>query len=88
MLSSDMIKSVLITVGYPDTLEKDLEYSSEILTRTVARLKKKEPRADMQAAPTKIEDKGRQLKSTLVIKAVNDLTNSYDGVIDSNSPSY
>ncbi|KAJ9470620.1 hypothetical protein DIPPA_00596 [Diplonema papillatum] len=73
MTASEMINSTLLTIGYPETLEKDLEYASEMLSRAVVRLKKKEPKIDFSPHHTQPEEVGRQLKSALVIKAVNDL---------------
>ena len=72
---SQMIRSTLVTVGYPETLERDLEYSSELLTRAVMRLKKKEPKIDFHTEPSHPEDIGKQLRSSLVIKAVHELNN-------------
>eukprot|EP01059_Diplonema_ambulator_P026900 TRINITY_DN4438_c0_g6_i1.p1 TRINITY_DN4438_c0_g6~~TRINITY_DN4438_c0_g6_i1.p1 ORF type:complete len:100 (+),score=41.41 TRINITY_DN4438_c0_g6_i1:40-300(+) len=71
--TSAMINSTLVTVGYPETLEKDLEYAGELLTRAVMKLKKKEPKVDFHTEPGRPEDMGRQLKSALVIKAVNEI---------------
>ena len=75
---SEMIRSTLVTVGYPETLEKDLEYSGELLTRAVRRLKKKEPKIDFHNEPTHPEELGKQMRSSLIIKAVHELSHKYE----------
>jgi hypothetical protein len=39
---SQVIQSTLVTVGYPDTLDKDLDLCSEVLTRAVTKMKQHE----------------------------------------------
>ena len=75
---SEMIKSTLITLGYPETLERDLEYTGDLLTRAVQRLRKKEPKVDLHDDPSNPDAASQQLRSMLVIKAVSNLQQKYD----------
>jgi hypothetical protein len=39
---SQVITSTLVTVGYPETLDRDLDFCSEVLTRAVTKMKRHE----------------------------------------------
>ncbi len=39
---AQVIESTLITVGYPETLDKDLDYAGEVLSRAVDKLRNHE----------------------------------------------
>ena len=39
---SQVITSTLVTVGYPETLDRDLDFCADVLTRAVGRMKRHE----------------------------------------------
>ena len=45
---SQVISSTLITVGYPETLDRDLDFAAEVLTRAVNNMKRHEQSVNFQ----------------------------------------
>jgi hypothetical protein len=39
---SQVITSTLVTIGYPETMDRDLDFCAEVLTRAVAKMKRHE----------------------------------------------
>ena len=60
--ASSVINAALITVGYPETLDSDLDFASDVLTRAVDRLRRHETR--LQLREQAMKDK---LKSIFVL---------------------
>lgn len=62
LTASAVINAALITVGYPETLDTDLDFAGDVLTRAVDRLRKHETR--LQLREQAMKDK---LKSIFVL---------------------
>lgn len=60
--ASSVINAALITVGYPETLDSDLDFAGDVLTRAVTRLRRHETR--LQLREQAMKDK---LKSIFVL---------------------
>lgn len=62
LTGSSVINAALITVGYPETLDTDLDFAADVLTRSVDRLRRHETR--LQLREQAVKDK---LKSIFVL---------------------
>jgi hypothetical protein len=62
LTASSVINAALITVGYPETLDTDLDFSADVLSRAVKRLRQHETR--LQLREQAVKDK---LKSIYVL---------------------
>ena len=62
LTASNVINAALITVGYPETLDSDLDFTAEVLGRAVERFRRHESR--LQLREQAMKDK---LKSIYVL---------------------
>ncbi len=62
LTSSSVINAALVTVGYPETLDSDLNFCADVMTRSVMRLRQHETR--LQLREQAVKDK---LKSIFVL---------------------
>ena len=66
--ASSVINAALITVGYPETLDTDLDFAGDVLTRSVERFRRHEAR--LQLREQAMKDK---LKSIFVLHTMYSL---------------
>lgn len=50
---SQVITSTLVTVGYPETLDRDLDFCGDVLERAVAKMKRHEQSVNFNAVTEK-----------------------------------
>jgi hypothetical protein len=69
---SQVIECTLITVGYNETLDRDLDYAAEVLTRAVDKMKTYEKTVSF----TDLSEK-EKMKSVLVLNTMYALERKY-----------
>jgi len=69
---SEVIQSALVTVGYANTIEHDLDFAAGVVQRCVQRYREKETKLSFDGINEK-----QKLKSTLVLRAMYTLEEKF-----------